>query len=682
MKHLLPLPAIALAAIILLLLTIAPPPVSAQNTTFTYQGLVHDNGTNFTGTGLFQFALVTSYNADLTATAVASNPVSGFITTISVTFGGSGYTAAPAVTIYGGGGSGATASATISNGVVTAIEITPGGNGINYTNAPTVAIAPPPPLLTYTSYWSNDGSSSSGSEPAASVGVGVTNGLFTVILGDTTTPNMSAINADLFNQANLQLLVWFNDGVNGFAALSPAQNLTPVPYAAFANSSSNLVGNLPASQLSGTLAATALPVSPEFSGTVSAEDFAGNGTNLTSLNATSLSSGTVPIARLSGITSNQLDTVTWAIATNLNGGNAALASNLVSGVAITNAFITNSTFAGNGGSLNNLNASQLTSIGNTNTGSGGNFFLGAAGNSTMTGFNNTGIGANALATNTSGTDNTASGLNALYLNTVGNNNTANGVYSLYSNTNGNNNTALGADALYANIIGSYNAASGAYALYRNTNGNDNTANGNYALSYNTIGNNNTAVGFNALGTNTTGSNNIAIGYWAGQAIVGSSNIDIGCAGFAGDANIIRIGTSQTGTYLVGTVYANTVALTSDRNAKKNFDAVNPQEILTRISTLPISEWQYKVDGDGIRHIGPMAQDFHSAFGLNGGDDRHISTVDEGGVALAAIQGLNQKVETDSRQLQAENVELKRQNDLLEKRIERLEQLTRSNNNPR
>ena len=38
----------------------------------------------------------------------------------------------------------------------------------------------------------------------------------------------------------------------------------------------------------------------------------------------------------------------------------------------------------------------------------------------------------------------------------------------------------------------------------------------------------------------------------------------------------------------------------------------------------------------------MAQDFYAAFGI-GADDKHISAVDEGGVALAAIQGLNQKL---------------------------------------
>lgn len=40
----------------------------------------------------------------------------------------------------------------------------------------------------------------------------------------------------------------------------------------------------------------------------------------------------------------------------------------------------------------------------------------------------------------------------------------------------------------------------------------------------------------------------------------------------------------------------------------------------------------------VRHIGPMAQDFHAAFEV-GEDDEHIATVDADGVALAAIQGL-------------------------------------------
>jgi hypothetical protein len=47
-------------------------------------------------------------------------------------------------------------------------------------------------------------------------------------------------------------------------------------------------------------------------------------------------------------------------------------------------------------------------------------------------------------------------------------------------------------------------------------------------------------------------------------------------------------------------------------------------------------------GARVRHLGPVAQDFRAAFGL-GRNDTTITTVDADGVALAAIQGLNQKL---------------------------------------
>ncbi len=54
-------------------------------------------------------------------------------------------------------------------------------------------------------------------------------------------------------------------------------------------------------------------------------------------------------------------------------------------------------------------------------------------------------------------------------------------------------------------------------------------------------------------------------------------------------------------------------------------------------------WNYRSQDAAIRHIGPVAQDFYAAFGV-GEDDRHISTIDADGVALAAIQGLYQVVQ--------------------------------------
>lgn len=105
---------------------------------------------------------------------------------------------------------------------------------------------------------------------------------------------------------------------------------------------------------------------------------------------------------------------------------------------------------------------------------------------------------------------------------------------------------------------------------------------------------------------------------------------------------------------------------SDRNAKENLIPIDPQEILEKVASLPLSEWNYRQD-PGTRHVGPMAQDFHAAFGV-GPDERHITTVDADGVALAAIQGLNRKLEASRR----ENAELR-------DRLERLERLVESRN---
>jgi trimeric autotransporter adhesin len=95
--------------------------------------------------------------------------------------------------------------------------------------------------------------------------------------------------------------------------------------------------------------------------------------------------------------------------------------------------------------------------------------------------------------------------------------------------------------------------------------------------------------------------------------------------------------------VAGTVTANGVQLTSDRNAKENFAPVDSKTVLEKVASLPLTQWNYKKEDATQKHMGPMAQDFHSAFGLNGDDDRHISSVDEAGVALAAIQGLNDKL---------------------------------------
>lgn len=138
----------------------------------------------------------------------------------------------------------------------------------------------------------------------------------------------------------------------------------------------------------------------------------------------------------------------------------------------------------------------------------------------------------------------------------------------------------------------------------------------------------------------------------------------------------------------------------DRESKTAFEPADAKAILEKLAGLPISVWSYKTQPEGIRHIGPMADDFHKAFQV--GEDRQGKTIghmDALGVALAAIQGLHSLVKERDRELsraRAElnelreaqkklkdsNAELRRANEHLQevnteilRRLERLEQGT-------
>ena len=121
----------------------------------------------------------------------------------------------------------------------------------------------------------------------------------------------------------------------------------------------------------------------------------------------------------------------------------------------------------------------------------------------------------------------------------------------------------------------------------------------------------------------------------------------------------------------GSVYlaagASSWATTSDRNVKKNFQPVNTGAVLDKLAAIPIQQWNYQV---GERHRcaqpGPMAQDFIGAF-YPGRDDKAITTLEFDGVELAAIQGLNQKLEAE---VKARDAEIQG----LQARLEKLEQI--------
>lgn len=105
---------------------------------------------------------------------------------------------------------------------------------------------------------------------------------------------------------------------------------------------------------------------------------------------------------------------------------------------------------------------------------------------------------------------------------------------------------------------------------------------------------------------------------------------------------------------------------SDSNLKTQVTAVDPKEILAKLSRLPVTEWEYK-HNPHRRYIGPMAQDFHAIFGL-GDDDKGIGTLDSDGVMYAAIQGLAEELKERDREI----AQLKIQNEDLWRNIKAIQ----------
>ena len=117
------------------------------------------------------------------------------------------------------------------------------------------------------------------------------------------------------------------------------------------------------------------------------------------------------------------------------------------------------------------------------------------------------------------------------------------------------------------------------------------------------------------------------------------------------------------------------AVISDRNRKQDFLAVNGEDLLARIRGIPVSTWRLRTEEDrSVRHIGPMAQDWHRAFGFNS-DSTTINMSDFDGVNLAAIQAL----EARTAELQARTAEvaqLRTELDAAKRRLDALEAAVR------
>jgi len=349
----------------------------------------------------------------------------------------------------------------------------------------------------------------------------------------------------------------------------------------------------------------------------------------------------------------------------IGGGNGNTASAYVATVSGGGSNIASADGATVGGGMNNNSSGGQATIGGGayNTASGYATTIGGGAYNTASGYATTIGGGNgnlitataAYGTIGGGQSNTASGSNA----TIG---------------GGSSNTA---SAYYATVGGGYGNTASSYAATV-PGGRDNTAQGMYsfAAGYRAKANSQGCFvwGDSTNADVTCNTDNAFIirangGIWFGQTSA-SITPTIGSGVFI---------STSTGAYLsTGGQWTNA----SDRNAKENFTPVDGQEILERLAAIPITFWNYKLEGAEVRHIGPTAQDFHAAFGV-GTDDTHIGTVDADGVALAAIQGLYGLVqEKDARiaelekrvtALEAQNAAQQAQIDDLEARLAALEQ---------
>jgi hypothetical protein len=121
------------------------------------------------------------------------------------------------------------------------------------------------------------------------------------------------------------------------------------------------------------------------------------------------------------------------------------------------------------------------------------------------------------------------------------------------------------------------------------------------------------------------------------------------AGSGGQEATFRTRNHPVATFDVqGHVRGTSFKSTSSRALKTGFGAIDATEILARVAELPITTWRYKVEGEQERHVGPMAEDFQRLFGL--GDGTTIATIDADGVIMAALQGLNAKVEQQAAEI--------------------------------
>jgi hypothetical protein len=230
---------------------------------------------------------------------------------------------------------------------------------------------------------------------------------------------------------------------------------------------------------------------------------------------------------------------------------------------------------------------------------------------------------------------------------------------------------------YATVGGGQtNTASNSWATVGG--GDTNFASGGYA----TVGGGeyNTASGLDAtvpggVGNAARGSRSFAAGSYAkanaaGAFVWNDSVVDPSDSTYTGEPNR-WVARARGGVYFYTSLDRSTGSYlssggsswqsVSDSMTKENFRPVDRKALLDDLARMRVRDYNLKTQDPSIRHIGPVAQDFHNAFGF-GESNTAINMEDADGVLLAAVQALYDEVKTDKAriaQFEAELAQIKK-----------------------
>ena len=193
-------------------------------------------GENFDGVGSFKFSLIGGeVDTNRSAQAEVTGTERRGISEINIIDGGTGYVTPPQIQVVGTG-TGAQLTAQIENGSLVGITIDDPGTQYAIVPPPQLIIDPPPPVLASAPFWRHDGIDGLG-EPTTFITLPVSKGLYSLLLGDTSIPNMAPIPHSVFANPEVYLRVWFSHNEEEFELLQPDQRIAAVGYAIMASAS-------------------------------------------------------------------------------------------------------------------------------------------------------------------------------------------------------------------------------------------------------------------------------------------------------------------------------------------------------------------------------------------------------------------------------------------------------------